>query len=203
MERHFPANPFARYADDGVVHCRSEAQARLLKARLDERFGACGLELHPGKTRVVCCNVNKPLGDGVHKSFDFLGYCFRPRLVRRRDGRLFVGFTPAISAASPKRVRAAVCKWQLHRRTPVNLVDLAQWLNPVIRGWMQYYGAYNRSGLIPLVRHIDWHLQKWVKWKYRNRGRSWRRARSWLGQVARNQPELFAHWRLTRPYAAQ
>jgi len=104
MERHFPANPFARYADDGVVHCRSEAQARHLKARLDERFGECGLELHPRKTRVVCCNVRRPRGDEVHNKFDFLGYCFRPRLVRNRTGPMFVGFTPAISPASAKRV---------------------------------------------------------------------------------------------------
>ena len=203
MEREFPVNPFARYADDGGVHCRSEAQARVLKTRLDERFGECGLELHPQKTRVVCCRVNKPLGEGVHKQFDFLGYCFRSRLVRSRAGSMFVGFTPAISPSAAKRLRAEVRRWQLHSRTPVSVRDLAQWSNPVIRGWLNYYGAYNRSALIPLARHIDWHLLKWVKTKYRKRGRSWRRARRWLGQVARHQPFLFAHWRLTGPYAAE
>lgn len=203
MERQFPANPFARYADDGVVHCRSEAQARLLKARLDERFGECGLTLHPQKTRVVCCRVNKSLGNGVHKQFDFLGYCFRPRLVRRRAGGMFVSFTPAISPRAAKRLRAEVRRWRLHCRTPASVQELAQWSNPVIRGWLNYYGAYNRSALIPLARHIDWHLLKWVKTKYRKRGRSWRRARRWLGQVAHHQPVLFAHWRLAAPFPAE
>jgi RNA-directed DNA polymerase len=203
MERHCPAQPFARYADDGVVHCRSEAQARWLKARLDERFRDCGLELHPEKTRVVCCNVTKPLGEGVHKTFDFLGYGFRPRLVRCRDGRMRVNFTPAISQAAAKRVRAEVRRWRLHRRPFASVQDLAQAVNPVIRGWIQYYGAYNRSALVPLLRHIDWHLLKWVKTKYRKRRGSWRRARYWLGQVARHQSALFAHWRVVRPCVAE
>jgi RNA-directed DNA polymerase len=81
--------------------------------------------------------------------------------------------------------------------------DLAQLVNPVIRGWIQYYGAYNRSALVPLLRHIDWHLLKWVNTKYRKRGRSWRRARRWLGQVARYQSALFAHWRVVRPCVAE
>ena len=97
MERNFPHNPFARYADDGVVHCRSEAQARALKARLERRFRECKLELHPEKTQIVCCHVGKQQNTQVAKKFDFLGYCFRARLVRSRHGGMFVGFTPAIS----------------------------------------------------------------------------------------------------------
>ena len=116
---------------------------------------------------------------------------------------MFVGFTPAISPSAAKRVRAEVRRWRLHCRTPASVQDLAQWSNPVIRGWLNYYGAYNRSALIPLVRSIDWHLLKWVKTKYRKRGRSWRRARRWLGQVARHQPVLFAHWRLAAPFPAE
>jgi RNA-directed DNA polymerase len=116
---------------------------------------------------------------------------------------MFVGFTPAISPASAKRVRAEVRRWQLHRRTPASVQDLAQVLNPVIRGWIQYYGVFNRAALVPLLRHLDWHLVKWVKTKYRKRGGSWRRARRWLGQVARHQPALFAHWRLVCPSAAE
>lgn len=203
MERNFPNNPFARYADDGVVHCRSEAQARYLKARLERRFRECKLELHPEKTQVVCCRVGKQHDTQVSTKFDFLGFCFRPRLVRNRYGKLFVSFTPAISPRSAKRIRRQVRRWRLHFRVSQSLDDLACRVNPIIRGWLNYYGAYQRSSLVPVLRHIDRYLVKWVKWKYKKKGRYSRRARRWLGQVARYQPGLFAHWRLGVPFPAE
>ena len=105
MERNYPNNPFARYPDDGVVHCRSEAQARELRERLERRFRECKLELHPEKTQIVCCRVGERQNPQVNKTLDFLGYCFRPRLVRNRWGKMFVSFTPAISPRSAKRIR--------------------------------------------------------------------------------------------------
>ena len=167
MERDFPHNPFARYADDGVVHCRSEAQARYLKQRLQTRFRDCKLELHPQKTQIICCHVGKQQHTQVAKQFDFLGYCFRPRLLRSRSGQMFVGFTPAISPHAAKRIRQQVRRWRLHRLSDRSLEDLAQSINPVIQGWMNYFGAYQRSALISVLRHIDQHLLKWVKRKYK------------------------------------
>jgi RNA-directed DNA polymerase len=203
MERHFPAHPFARYADDGVVHCRSEAQARAVKDSLQRRFQACGLELHAQKTRIVCCNVRQPREPSVHKKFDFLGYCFRPRLLRSRSGGMFVGFTPALSPAAAKRIRQRVRRWRLNLRTSGSLEDLAVRLNPIIRGWVNYYGAFQKTALISVLQHIDLHLLQWVKRKYRKRGRYLKRAKRWLAQVARYQPLLFAHWRLARPGMAE
>ena len=155
MERNFPNYPFARYADDAVVHCRSEAQARDLKERLEGRLRECKLELHPEKTQIVCCRVSKQHDTQVGKKFDFLGYCFRPRLVRNRHGKLFVSITPAISPRSAKRIRQQVRRWRLHFRVSQSLDDLARRINPIIRGWMNYYGAYQRSSLVPVFRHID------------------------------------------------
>jgi RNA-directed DNA polymerase len=203
MERNFPNYPFARYADDGVVHCRSEAQARELKERLERRLRECKLELHPQKTQIVCCRVSKQYALGISKKFDFLGYCFRPRLVRNRWGKLFVNFTPAISSFSAKRIRQRVRRWRLHFRTSQSLDDLACRVNPIIRGWVNYYGAYQRSSLVPVLRHIDRSLVKWVKGKYKKKGQYTRRARRWLGQVARYHPQLFAHWRLGAPFPAE
>ena len=200
MERNFPNNPFARYADDGVVHCRSEAQARYLKSRLERRFRECKLELHPDKTQIVCCHVGKQYTTQISKQFDFLGFCFRPRLVRNRDGKLFVGFSPALSPRAAKRIRQQIRRWRLHFRVSQSLEDIASRVNPIIRGWVNYYGAYQRSSLVSVLRHIDRHLVKWVKWKYKKKGQYTRRARRWLGQVARYHPELFAHWRLGVPF---
>ncbi len=203
MDRNFPNNPFARYADDAVVHCRSEAEACDLKARLERRLRECKLELHPTKTQIVCCHVDKQKNTQVAKKFDFLGYCFRPRLVRNRYGKMFVSFTPAISPRSAKRIRQQARRWRLHLRTSMSLEDIARAVNPAIRGWVNYYGAYQRSSLFPVLHHIDYHLVKWVKWKYKKKGNYSKRAIRWLGQVASHQPELFAHWSLGAPFPAE
>ena len=166
MERNFPNYPFARYADDGVVHCPSEAQARDLKQRLERRFRECKLALRPEKTHIVCCNVSKPRGSQVSKKFDFLGYCFRPRLVRTREGSLFVGFTPGISPTSGKNIRRRVRRWRFGLRNSESLKDIAQYINPIVRGWINYYGAYQRSSLGPVLRHINRHLLR--------QGKPWR-----------------------------
>ncbi len=203
MDRNFPNNPFARYADDAVVHCRSEVEARDLKARLERRLRECKLELHPTKTQIVCCHVGKQKNTQAAKKFDFLGYCFRARLVRSRYGKMFVSFTPAISPRSAKKIRQQARRWRLHLRTNQSLEDIARAVNPAIRGWVNYYGAYQRSALVPVLHRIDYHLVKWVKWKYKKKGNYSKRAIRWLGQVASHQPELFAHWTLGAPFPAE
>lgn len=203
MERNFPNNPFARYADDGVIHCRNEAQARSLLERLGKRFRECKLELHPEKTQIVCCHVGKQKHTEVAKKFDFLGYCFRPRLVRNRYGKLFVNFTPAISPVNAKRIRQTVRRWRLHVRTRMTLFEIARLVNPIIRGWINYYSVYQRSSLTPVLRYINLALVKWVKWKYKKKAQYTRRARRWLGQVAKHHPGLFAHWSLAVPFPAE
>ena len=203
MERKFPNNPFARYADDGVIHCRSEAQARYLLERLGKRFRECKLELHAEKTQIVCCHVGKQKYSEVAKKFDFLGYCFRPRLVRNRYGKLFVNFTPAISPRNAKRIRQTVRRWRLHVRTHMSLFEIARLVNPIIRGWINYYSVYQRSSLTPVLRYINLALVKWVKWKYKKKAQYTRRARRWLGQVATHYPGLFAHWSLAVPFPAE
>ena len=62
MAAQFPKVPFCRYAEDGLIHCRSLRQAHYLKKRLADRLKECGLELHPDKTKVVSCpNCGKPV----------------------------------------------------------------------------------------------------------------------------------------------
>ena len=107
---------------------------------------------------------------------------------------MFVGFTPAISPCSAKKIRQQARRWRLHLRTSQSLDDIARAVNPAIRGWVNYYGAYQRSSLGPVMRHINSHLLKWVKRKYKKRGRSTKRAKVLLELVAVHRPELFVHW---------
>jgi RNA-directed DNA polymerase len=92
MEREFPAVEFERYADDAVVHCATERQAREVLAALTERMKEVGLRLHPDKTKIVYCKDSRRRGSYEHTTFTFLGYTFRPRKARYPDGKAFTSF---------------------------------------------------------------------------------------------------------------
>ena len=167
MAREFPSIRFERYVDDAVVHCVSERQARQVLAALQDRMAEVGLQLHPDKTRIVYCQDGKRRHAFEHTSFTFLGYTFRPRGARAKNGSMFVSFAPAISKDALKKIGQEVRSWRLHRRTPQSFSELARWVNPIVRGWMQYYGAFYRSALYPLLTRINAYLMRWVRKKYR------------------------------------
>jgi RNA-directed DNA polymerase len=147
MQREHPDIPFERYADDAICHCRSEAQAQKLRQALEQRFAECGLQLHPQKTKVIYCQDANRRGAYPQRSFDFLGYTFRPRSSRNRDGRQFVNFLPAVSKRAAQRMRQRVRRWRLHLRSDLKLEEIATWVRPVLGGWVRYYGCFYPSKL--------------------------------------------------------
>jgi RNA-directed DNA polymerase len=194
MARTYPRVPFERYADDVVVHCVSERQARQVLAAIAERMGQVGLRLHPAKTRIVYCkDANRPL-DYEHTSFTFLGFTFRPRGARRKDGRIFLGFAPAISKDALNKISGEVRSWRLHLWVNSTLADLASTINPIVRGWMNYYGAFYRSALYPLLARINAYLVRWLQQKYKRLRGKHRAHRAFNGATNR-EPRLFEHWR--------
>ena len=200
MAREFPTVTFERYADDAVVHCATQRQARQVWAALAERLGGLGLELHPDKTRIVYCRDDQRRGDYPHTSFTFLGYTFQPRPAKTRKGGLMVSFLPAVSAAALVEMGTEVRGWRLHTHTRLSLNDLAGWINPVVRGWIQYYGRFYRSKLVPLLQRINTYLMRWAGKKYK-RLRSYKRFKAWWFGIIDREPELFAHWPLVRTFA--
>ena len=148
MVRTHPDIPFERYADDGVCHCQRLSQAESLKRELQKRMHEVGLELHPEKTRIAYCKDSNRRGSYETVSFDFLGFTFRPRLSRNRSGKYFVNFSPAISKKAQKAICQTIRNWQLPRQTLLDLADIASWINPAVRGWINYYGSYCKSTLI-------------------------------------------------------
>ncbi len=155
LAREFPLAEFGRYADDPVIHCVSEHQARKVLAALRERMTGAGRELHPGKTRIVYCTDSNRRGSHEHTSFTFSGFTFRPRQARRKDGVQFTSFLPAISKDALKKISAEVRSWRLHRWVSSDGREIAELINPKIRGWMAYYGAFYPSGLYPVLRRIN------------------------------------------------
>jgi group II intron reverse transcriptase/maturase len=194
MERHFPEIPFERYADDVICHCVSEKQAKFLLARIKRRLAECRLELNLQKTKIVYCKCSYRKGNYANESFDFLGFTFRPRLSRSRKGQYFVNFSPAVSNKATKAIRQEIRNWNLHRRTDKSLEDFACMFNPIIRGWINYYGGYYKSALYRTFWHLDRVLSRWASRKYKRlRGRQ-RRSQQWLRRIRNCQPRLFAHW---------
>ena len=202
MDREHPDCPFERYADDVVVHCDTEDRARQVRAALEERLGALGLELHPVKTKVVYCKDTNHRGSSEHTSFDFLGYSFRGRRAASRRG-FFVSFSPAIAISAKKAVGQQVRSWHLNRRSGTDLSGLAQEINPQVRGWINYYGAFYRSELSFLAKRIDEHLVRWAMQKYKRLRRRPVAAWQWLASVRLRQPRLFAHWHLVTTIASR
>ena len=193
MTREHPAVCFERYADDIVCHCGTEGEARRLSQRIADRFRAVGLELNAEKTKVVYCKDANRRGNAEHTSFDFLGYTFRPRLARGPRG-LFMSFAPAISPAARKAIGSAIRAWHLRRRSGSDLSSIAAEINPQVRGWLGYYGAFYRSELRFLVYRIDQHLVRWARHKFKRLRYHPVRAWAWLAAVKRRDPGLFAHW---------
>jgi len=196
MERKFPEIPFARYADDAVCHCKSEAQAEMLKRALIDRMREVGLELHPEKTKIVYCKDDDRKQTYPRTSFDFLGYQFRARRSKNRYGKHFINFTPAISTKAGKSIRQEMRRWKLQLRSDKSLEDLAWMFNSKIQGWINYYGRYYKSALYPTLRCLDRRLAQWATRKYKRLRGHWRRAAQWLARIAEKQKWLFAHWKL-------
>ena len=197
MQRTFPPVQFERYADDAIVHCRSERQARVVLDAIRGRFVQCGLELHPTKTRIVYCKDADRPRQYEHVAFDFLGYTFQPRRAKNRWGKFFVSFLPAMSAKAAKRVRATIREWRMaSTRNNQRLEDLARTVNPVVRGWMNYYGRYYRSKCVQVLRHLNEALAAWARRKYKRFRRRERASMHWLGRIARRDPNLFVLWQL-------
>jgi RNA-directed DNA polymerase len=195
MQRTFPGVHFERYADDAIVHCGSEGQARSVLKAIRGRFAQCGLELHPTKTRIVYCKDDDRPREYDHVAFDFLGYTFQPRRAKNRWGKFLVSFLPAMSAKAAKRVRHTIREWRMaSTRNNQRLEDLARHVNPVVRGWLHYYGRFYRSKCVQVLRHLNVALAAWAQRKYKRFRRRERASMHWLGRIARREPQLFVLW---------
>jgi group II intron reverse transcriptase/maturase len=194
MTKHHPDIPFERFADDVLCHCGSERQAQALKEGLERRLAECGLELHPSKTRIVYCKDDDRRGHYPNEKFDYLGYTFRARRSKNRWGRYFVNFSPGVSNTATKAIRQRIRDWQFGCRIDKWIDDLARMFNPVIRGWLNYYGRFYKSALYPTLRYLDQCLAHWAMAKYKRLRRHRRRATHWVSDVVSRDPKLFAHW---------
>lgn len=196
LSRHYPDCKFERYADDAIIHCVSEQSARQVKEELKARMEACGLELHPEKTKIVYCKDSNRKGNyDDHVSFDFLGYTFMPRLAQNSIRKeWFTNWLPAVSKKAMKVMNERMKRSGIFRASNITLTDLAGSINPILRGWISYYGKFYRSKLRNFMSSLNVKIASWARRKYKNLRSSEMKAIRWLHGISQLSPNLFAHW---------
>lgn len=198
MDKHYPDNPFERYADDVVIHCDNFKEALRLLEALKRRLNQCKLEAHRDKTKIVYCKRDQkvhPPFKVQYRSFDFLGFTFKTRRAKAKWGRLTLVFTPSMSRKAIKRVGERLKELKIHRKVYTHIREIAEILNPIVRGWINYYRHFNVTGLKRAMRRVNLKLITWVINKYRRFRRKPRKlAWNWLKDRCKRTPDLFVHW---------
>lgn len=196
ITREFPMCKWERYADDGLIHCVSKKQAEYVLDMLKRRMRDCGLEIHPDKSKIVYCQKNDEKIRGERTSFIFLGYCFRPRLVKSKTGCYFMGFTPAVSADAALAFREKI-RIEMRRSKTTDIVELSRKLNPIIRGWYNYFGEYCPSEAFRKgINFVNLRLVRWLKRIRKKVKRSMTKAQHLLHCIAKSNPDMFYHWKV-------
>jgi len=198
IERTYPHCPFARYADDAVVHCHNKAEAEQLLNAISNRLQTCLLTMHPDKSRVVYCKDSNRRLDYSQTQFTFLGFTFKPRVAVSRSGKKFTSFLPAVSVEAMKSMRQTIKGWTLNRQTFANLEQLACQYNSVLRGWWNFYGCFYKTEMRKLYDYLNRRLVTWARRKYRKLKCHKQRSFQWLSRIAKRQPCLFFHWQMCR-----
>ena len=178
--------------DPSFLDPRSEAQAQFMLRAIKRRLARCKLQLHPDKTKIVYCKDDRRPGNYDHESFDFLGYSFRPRGCKGPG--YFVGFTPAVSKSAIKAMSATIKGWKLQLWSSSSLEDIARRINPVVRGWLNYYGRFYKSAMRPILRQLQHALARWAMRKYKRLKGHWLRAIHWVNRIMRRDRKLFVSW---------
>jgi len=189
-----PNVPFERYADDIICHCASRKQAAFLKSIIKKRLADCKLELSETKTKIVYCKKNHRELEHDIIQFDFLGYTFKPRRAIDLHGEVFLNFSPAISKKARTKIWETIRKWNSGVWVQMTLKDIAKQINPIIQGWINYYGKFNIKVLKNVLTRVNMKLARWVQNKFKGFRQHKVRAIHRLGDIALTKPDLFAHW---------
>ena len=195
MDINHPGVDFVRYADDIIVHCQTQAQAQRLLKSIQTRMEQCHLRLHERKTKIVFCKQYNRHSRHQVVQFDFLGYSFQPRPSAQRRGKMFVGYDCAISRSSEKKIGETIRSTKFQRWTNRSIVEIADFFNPKIRGWLHYYGKFRKHKLNRVFKIFHDRLTNWVCNRYKRLNKSYIKACKWLRNFKEKQPELFVHWK--------
>ena len=197
MTRNYKNNPWCRYADDGLVHCNSEIEAQQLLQSLNQRFNECKLTLHPTKTKIIYCKDSNRKDEYSNIKFNFLGYEFIGRRSENKaTGQIFRNFGPAIGPEAKKSIIATIRKLNIRNRVDLSLEQIAKEINPLLSGWINYYGKFYKTELFELLKRVNNTLAKWLRNKYIKLRYKATESLRIIGEIAEvRKRDLFVHWR--------
>ena len=196
MQQHYPGIRFERYADDIIIHARRAQIAQSILEKLHMRFSTCGLTIHSTKTWIVCLDRSQAKRDvNEEHTFEMGGFVFTPQWVKV-EGEHQLLILPSPSRVSKKSIMDKIRSLKLHTRTG-SIYVVANLLNPLVRGWQNYYCYFIKRDLNDLWRFVNRRLEKWCKW---NKRMNLRKSRKWLNTLYKTQPSLFAHWSVCPAY---
>jgi RNA-directed DNA polymerase len=197
LTKHYPRVAFARYADDIVVHCKTEEEAKHLLEAIRERLKECKLRLNEKKTKIVYCqDYQRKEKKDYEKKFDFLGFTFKPQTIKSKNGNLFLGYNCAISQKAQTRIVTSWKELKLQRRSNTTIQEIATEVNQQMVGIIRYYGKYRLWTLKPLLRCFHFRLAKWVLNKYKGLKGNYSKAYDWIREIKTSYPTMFYHWTL-------
>lgn len=197
LEKEYPEIRYERFADDAIIHCKTEKQAKEIREALEKRFKECNLELHPEKTKIAYCKDDNRKRGYSETSFTFMGFEFKARTARNReDGSLFLNFQPAISKEKAEKTKEEIKEMKIGRRTGRSLKEIRDELNPVIRGKMNYYGKFYKTAMYSILRIVENEIKKWYRKKYQ---KGYKEAKEWAKRLFKKEQSLFVHWNYIKP----
>lgn len=194
LEKNYSGIKFVRYADDVIIHCRSKQEADEMLKAVSERLQKVGLRLNEEKTQIVYCSDYRRKLIHSKVEFGFLGFSYRPRKTKSKVGarNSFTIYAPDISSGNYKKLTDAIRSTVMWRNTTMKIEDIAQLLNPRIRGWINYFGKFNSRRLRSLFIRLELRLLRWLMKKLKLSGI--RKAVKRLKTIKTTNPRLFVHW---------
>jgi RNA-directed DNA polymerase len=194
MEQEHIGNPFERYADDIIVHCKRRKEAEQLLDQIRERMLGYNLTLHPEKTKIVFCkNEKRKMPDtGEQVKFTFLGFDFQPKGMRSKQGESYLSYCVAIGRAAKTKITAAINASQIPKMVTATIDQIVDMINPKVRGWLNYYGKFRKWEMQSVMTGLNKRLVQWARNKYKLKGK--RASFNYMKAICKERPDLFAHW---------
>jgi RNA-directed DNA polymerase len=192
LTKHYPTVSFVRYADDMVLHCKTEKESQEVLRALKGRLTQVKLRLNEGKSKIVYCKDYRRKALHEKTQFGFLGFSFQPRLAQSKIGLgSYTVFTGEISGENQQKIREEIRESVNWRNTTLEVEDLAARLNNKLRGWINYFGILGKRSLRNTMHYVDTRLLKWLIRKHKV---GYRTGQQILQHLYEKQPYLFYHW---------
>lgn len=193
LSREYPEVSFVRYADDVVIHCKHKEEAEAVLIAIKERLKQVKLSIKESKTQIVYCKDyrRKEKQDAV--KFEFLGFSFQPISIRskKQEGTYFNGYGSKPSSSNIQKMIQTIRLEESFRNTGLVISDIAKAMNAKIRGWINYYGLFNKYNLSSVMYCVDYRLIRWIMKKHKL---GLCKATAKLNVIKQKDPKLFYHW---------